>query len=149
MKRTLGLTLLLLTLLGSCSKSPKCWFEDKNRGDIVDNFEWPECFEFADALGNPEYIIRSETDVNLILGCESASFPVDFSTYSILMLRAEGQCEIKVIRDLTIDHANKEYVYTVTVKECGFCKKMTSDNQFVLVPAIPDGYTVRFEIDRK
>ena len=147
-KTTLITALTLLTILTSCSKGPKCWGDDKNKGDIEDNFEMPDCYG-ADISTDHNYVIRSSDDLDTLDNCTRDPFPVDFTQHSIIGQVVSGQCNIKVIRDLTIDDNNKEYVYTVTVKECGLCKKEGIDDQLVLVPAIPNDYTIRFDVKHK
>lgn len=143
-----AITLLVILIMMSCSKSPKCWGDNKNKGCIVDNFEWPDCYSAKASSGN-SYVIRSSDNIDTLDNCNSTPFPVDFSQHSIIAQSVSGQCNIKVIRELIIDDSNKQYNYKITVKECGHCKKAAIDKQFVLVPAIPDDYSVNFDVEVK
>ena len=143
---TLITSLALLTLLISCGKPPRCWQENRNTGDIVANYELPDCY-IAELSPDDNYVIRSADDLDTLDNCSPDPLTVDFSQHSIIGRVVTGQCNLKVIRKLTIDDTNMEYVYSVTVQECGLCKKLAMDNQLVLVPAIPNNYTIRFVVD--
>lgn len=57
MKEIIKISLLLILLaLTGCSKSPKCWGEDKKKGQI-ENFELPDCY-CAEMLPDDSYIIQ-------------------------------------------------------------------------------------------
>lgn len=45
---------------------------------------------------------------------------IDFSKYSVLCMGAQGGgCNIRYLRDVSVDKEAKKYIYTVTMLECG------------------------------
>lgn len=150
MKTTLTIIILiLLTFFTSCIKEPNCRGDDINEGAIIDNYDLPDCYYYSDTVNTHEYIILSADDLDTIDNCTPDPLTIDFSQHSIIGMWVSGQCELKVIRKLTIDNTKKEYLYSMTVRECGLCKLFAHDFQLVLVPAIPNDYTVRFEVEYK
>lgn len=80
--------------------------------------------------------------------CENESFPViDFSEYALLGLWADGGgCSINYYRTVGDIQDEHKYIYTVTVQECGFCEMYGFSYNWVLVPKLPTGYTVDFQV---
>ena len=73
---------------------------------------------------------------------------IDFSKYSVLCMGAQGGgCDIRYMRDVSVDKEAKKYTYTVTMLECGGYKVFLnpSDN-IVIIPKIEDGYTVEIQL---
>ena len=138
----------LLTIFISCGKSPRCWGGNKNEGIISSSVQincWPAKFQ-------ENYIITSDSAYLQIFsdtstGCNRP--PIDFSKFSLLGQSASGQCEIKVIREVTRSESENKYHYKVTVKSCGICKKEVLSDNWVIVPKLPDNWTVTFEVDEK
>ena len=143
------LSLILFTFFTSCIKEPNCWGDHKNRGEIIDLYELPVCYFIEDTLHIREYIIRSAADLDTVDNCNPDPLNVDFTQHSIIGKFVTGGCEMKILRELTIDNTNNVYVYSITIRECGLCKKLDHNDQLVLVPAIPNDYTVRFEVEYK
>ncbi|MEX2588999.1 MAG: hypothetical protein WD334_02265 [Chitinophagales bacterium] len=80
--------------------------------------------------------------------CDSSSFPsIDFSKHALLGLWADGGgCSINFYRTAGDERSAKKYVYTVTVQECGFCEMYGFSYNWVLVPKLPPGYSVKFQV---
>ena len=73
---------------------------------------------------------------------------IDFSKYSVLCMGSQGGgCDIRYMRDVSVDKEAKKYTYTVTMLECGGYKVFLnpSDN-IVIIPKIEDGYTVEIQL---
>jgi hypothetical protein len=71
---------------------------------------------------------------------------IDFNYYSLLGLYADaGGCIWSVTREVTQMDNEKQYHYKVTAYACGICKKEFYDHNWVIVPKLPEGWTVTFE----
>jgi len=149
--RNLFAILVFVALFCSCSKSPKCWGDNKNKGIIISSIQI-DCFP---SIIKDNYIISSDSAYQQIFynsstGQTNCNLPaIDFNKYTLLGVRASGQCEIKVIREVTsLDNENK-YHFKVTIKSCGLCKKIAFIDNWVTVPKLPSSWEVRFEIVEK
>jgi hypothetical protein len=147
--RILFLTFIIAELVGSCSKSPEYWGENKNKGIINKSIR----FDCSPTTYQENYIVTSDsvyqqTFSNTTTGQVNCQLPfIDFSKETLLGVNATGQCEIKVIREVaSIDKENK-YHYKVKVRSCGLCKEMAYIDNRVTVPKLPNGWTVTFEVD--
>ena len=145
--------IISILFLGGCSKSPLCWGDNKNKGLIVSDviINQPGCCDH-DTVTENKHIINSEEEYyNLfddIMYCDSSDLPqVDFKKYTMLGQYASGGCEVKFIREVTNDEKTHEYLYTITVRDCGACQVHVSSMNWVLVPKLPENYTVRFELN--
>jgi hypothetical protein len=78
--------------------------------------------------------------------CTSTSLPsIDFTTYSLLgYYKCGSGCETNFNRKLYLDEENKKYIYDVEVESVGGCEPWVCRMNWVLVPALPDGYFVEF-----
>ena len=97
------------------------------------------------------FVIRSE-DV-YIQTFDTSGVPVscdlpaiDFSESTLLGLFAQGTCEVNFTRDVVRIEDENRYHYSVTVGECGDCEKLTSSYNWVVVPILPEGWVVSFEV---
>lgn len=92
-------------------------------------------------------VITSE-DHNILKIKHLNDTPIDFSKYSVLCMRSQGSgCDMRYMRDVSVDKESKKYTYTVTMLECGEYKVFLnpSDN-IVIIPKIEDGYTVEIQL---
>jgi len=145
------LIFLISGIYYSCSKSPKCWGNNKNKG-IIESSIQIDC-EAATDLEN--FIIEDDStyqqvfsnSVNYQLNCTLPS--IDFNTYTLLGLYATGACEVKCIREVSQNDNEQKYHYKVTVKSCGACLKEVYSHNWITVPKLPEGWTVTFEIEEK
>jgi hypothetical protein len=55
-----------------------------------------------------------------------------------------GTCRVNFERNVSTDSINKKYIYSIKVNECGNCKTNYEHMNWVLVPKIPDNWTVEF-----
>ena len=151
--------ILIVFFFTNCKKG--CFVKkDKNKGIIESAFDFGECF---DNNSRPDYtvdqyIITNDStyqalSVNLKYDfvnrpeCNNAEPQlIDFLKHSLLGHYASGGCEVDFIREVTDDNANQRYIYTIKVLECGRCKKLQVSMNWVLVPKLPQGYTVKFEV---
>ena len=143
---TTYLLLLFVCLQTSCNKYPKRG-ESVNRGDIIDNFQQPDCYSIK-TYTNDECVIKSIADFDSIKGSTCVPGPInfDFNSFSVIGKTIQFGCDVKIIRELKIDHDNKQYVYTVKFKDVGMCKRLGITSNLVVVPKIPTDYSVIFNV---
>ena len=61
--------------------------------------------------------------------------------------KASGGCRVGFKREVISDDSNSQYIYKITVCEYGLCKSARISMNWVLVPKLPQGYTVKFEVE--
>ena len=135
----------------SCSKSPKCWGENKNSGIIINSVDI-SCLpntEESQILILDDSTYQS-TFQDLFTGEIKCELPtINFSNESLLGFYGSGQCNVKFKKDVTSDENNSQYIYKLTVIDCGSCKSMGLSYNWVTVPNLPDDWTVTYEIEEK
>lgn len=137
--------LSVLVLISACGKSPFCWGDDKDKGIIEEKLS-VMCFPHT----GKEFVITNDSKFRQLFypdTCKQIS--IDFNKYTLLGLYASGGCTMKIKREVIRDEDKKEYFYKVIARDCGMCKKMTFDYNFVLVPKLPKDWTVRFELKER
>lgn len=136
--------LVSLSLL-SCDDSPFCSTgSDKNEG-IIESTVPLSCW----LTGNQkEFVIRDDSAyMQLFSDAHQCTPPeIDFTRYTLLGLYADGGCEASFARKVTRDDSEDSFHYTVKVKDCGDCESLQVSYNWVLVPRLPDGWTVTFEV---
>ncbi|MFH1297041.1 MAG: hypothetical protein ABIJ04_07190 [Bacteroidota bacterium] len=141
------ITLLYLGLASNCSKDPKCSGEDKNLG-IINSSILIAC---EPRISKQSFIIDNDsifqqTFSDPLTGQLQCALPtIDFNSFTVLGLYADGQCEVKFIREVIQLQNENQYYYKVIVKECGACKKLDCSYNWVAVPKLPNGWSVIFE----
>jgi hypothetical protein len=137
------ISVLLVTQFLSCSKNPKCSGSDEQHGIIADAITIT-CVP----VGQQEKFTIDDYAAYTLLfpGCDVPS--IDFRNYTLLGLSASGGCEVKFIREVKRLDDEHRYHYKVTVKECGRCKKLGTSYNWVIVPKLPNNWTVSFEIEK-
>jgi len=157
MKKTIFVILLGL-LLFSCEK--KCKLPDRTIGTgeivsdaLVRETNWWELLGF-NSYSREGYIINSEEenifDLKVSYDDGQTFEPIDFTIYTVLGKKASGGgCGIIFVRDVSKNDILKKYVYTITVFQCGDCFKSGESMNWVLVPKIPEDYTVEFVVKEK
>ena len=133
-------------LLTNCGKSPDCWGEDKNSGIIEQSIDitCPYINSAERIVITSDSVYRKYFDT---LYCKLPT--IDFNASSLLGLTARGGCTMKVKRAVTINAETREFVYKVLAKDCGVCRKSVINYNWVLVPKIPEEWTVKFELEEK
>lgn len=144
--------LFLTSLSTSCSKSPKCWGKNKNKG-IIERTININCDPIS---GEENFVIQNDSayyftfndSIYEMISCSDLP-AIDFNTQSLLGLWATGGCEVKYIREVTSMENELKYHYKVVVKSCGTCKKEAYSYNWITVPKLPGGWSVTFEIENK
>lgn len=151
--KTLHQLLIIVTILNfiSCSKSPKCWGDDKNKGIIINSVDI-SCLPSTEEnqiliMDDSTYQSTFQDLLTGEIGCELPA--IDFSTESLLGFYGSGNCNIKFKREVTRDENSSQYIYKLTVIDCGLCKSLGFAYNWITVPALPNGWTVTYELEEK
>ncbi|MFO7869075.1 MAG: hypothetical protein R6U95_07235 [Bacteroidales bacterium] len=163
---------ICLFLNSGCQKSPECWGGDKDKGLIEEFYPLitvPDCIE-AYVQENEHLIIRDSIDLLNILDStcnkmytegiidtiEYAEYQsevyiffnnINFDNHSILGFWTTGKCEVDFVREVLKDEENMKYIYSIKIKECGWCNSARIESNLVLIPKIEDNYIVDFKIE--
>lgn len=141
----------LLILLSSCDKKECDLPADTNSGLIVSSFDMNnDCVrldEFDDF-----YIIKTQQEYDSIKirkatidTCTNYKLnPINFEKNTLLGFNVSGTCQVSFERKVTENLEDKKYVYSISVNECGDCEKSAFSLNWVLVPKIPNDWTVEF-----
>lgn len=144
MKIVLLTALSVLALaINSCSKSPKCWGDDKNKGDIAEHVKIA-----CQPLSGDRWIINNQNQYEQTFETECDPPTIDFTKYTLLGIQTSATCETKYIREVTREENGNAH-YKVTVKSCGNCKKVSITCNWVTIPKIPDNAEVTFDVKEK
>lgn len=141
-------------LIGSCKDDCNdLW--DTSTGIIEQDLIFGTCYTDIGAL-EQEYIIQDEAAYQA-LGILPVNSPdcvgnttlpeIDFNIHTLLGLYAEGTCDTAFDRYVTRDDAAMKYVYTIGVRTCGNCESLFFAMNWVLVPKLPEDYTVEFVVE--
>lgn len=123
-------------------------------GIITSELDLGMCFSDVGAL-DPNYVINDSTAYQS-LGilpvntpeCMGMTFPeIDFNAQTLLGLYADGTCYVGFDRIVNRDDDLKRYTYTVGVNACGTCESLRFSMNWVLVPKLPEDYTVEFIVE--
>jgi len=128
--------LLLVTLIVSCEK-------EKYRELEAQFLELSCC---SDLLGK-EYIIENDSLLNYLKSqCSKLSFPeIDFNYYTLLAIPIDIGCDDELIRHIYKDDINQKYIYNIEV-HTGTCKMLAIFCNWAIVPKLPSGYAVEFNV---
>lgn len=129
-------TLLLIVCIQSCSKC-----KSTDSGIIVRTLN--TCDSLLYYIDTPHIINGSGQYYYYCNGQDS----VDLDQYSIIYHYASGGgCDIAFHHKVTIDDRNKKYISTVYVCESGLCKMLGFYNKYVLIPKLPAGWAVEYQV---
>ena len=153
-----SIILVFVFILASCEKKEICNDKEINTWIIESDYDMGKCFYFLDSSN---YIIdnikeyQSLVDkidstyiANTFSDCANYElYSIDFTNITLLALYAEGRgCSTAFQRDVQNDPVAKQYVYTITVFECGNCDITEVSMNWVQVPKLPDNYSVEFKV---
>lgn len=128
----------------SCDKDEEdCEAIIENSGIIVSSVSINSCDEpFYDQA----FLITNDADLDLVLAtnnnCDKPL--IDFSEYDLLGMYAFTANTGSYYREVVEDTVNSQYIYTVTVTNCGNCNCLSQNMNWVTVPKLPEGYEVDF-----
>lgn len=143
--KKLMLVFIGFLLLFSCDKD--CSEKSSYSGIILDELDnYMDC---KPSIPSNEGIVI-ETDSQFLASlpqhsnflCDTPS--INFTENTLLGIYADGGCQVAFQRNVKIDALNQKYVYTVKVKDCGKCDVLGFSQNLVLVPKLPQNWTVEF-----
>lgn len=139
--------LCILTMTFSCDKVNLCGLEqDVTLGDIEEVLDL-NCF----VGGSNQQIIRSTEELEALFAdrpCEGTAPNIDFSQFTLLgQFGGATGCERFYSRSVTIKENQGLYNFRVRVSECGGCEPWEMRWHWVLVPILPEDYSVNFEFE--
>lgn len=139
--------ILLILFFSSCEK------ENIFEGIIVEEFDMGYCFP---PFGNEpdEYVINNDSLYQNLLTygtvvCNNYTLPsIDFTTYTLLGKYTVSDGEVKYYkREVVKDEVSMKYIYNIYIK-CKNNNKAETSMNWVLVPKLPTGYSVKFTVDK-
>lgn len=154
MKKAALFILLLGTTLatGSCVKKCKLSESSSDNGVIVkDIVIYPNSGYMTSSMGGDYHIDGSHSyagEFQISQDGGQTRSSVNYSTYHILGNPVVVKCDASFVRTVTIDDVNQIVNYTIDVTECSTtCDEQRTTENYVLVPAIPSGYTVIYDVN--
>ena len=157
--KNLIIIVFAVLLLSSCKKKdddveiPTCDLPEQTvgSGEIIQNALVDAINPDSFSTGNGGDIIRSDSEnvYNLMVSYDQGvSYDsIDFDQYTVLGKSASGTCTAVFDRHVSRDTVAKKCTYRIKVYECGLCLRLWPDANLVLVPRIPEDYTVDFIVE--
>lgn len=102
-----------------------------------------------------EYVINDNSTYQSLLqfkwsidDCKNYSLPeVDFKQKTLLgKYSIAGGCSVNYKRTLFVNDKEKDYLYIIKVKDRGRCKIGFQSMNWMVVPKIPEDYSVTFKV---
>ena len=149
--RNVCLIFIIILSINACNKDDCGKLNSSNSGIIISSFTPSnECARLDEY--NETYIIRTQQEYDSLKiinrnedTCTVLKLnPVDFEKYSLLGFEGCGNCQVAFRRKVTENASLKKYIFSLKVLECGDCKKLSCAWNWVLVPKLPDNWTVDF-----
>ncbi|MFD1141423.1 hypothetical protein ACFQ4C_09895 [Larkinella insperata] len=144
------LLLLLLPFLSlSCQDEPTCEkTDDEATGIIISVLSNRVANDpVAGDLGREGIRISTPEDYQrLFVGCCNGHLgAVNFNESDVLGLSTVNRgCSSSYQRNVRRDDATKRIIYTVTELYCKKCSPVDGQGNFVIIPKVPEGYTVEY-----
>lgn len=147
----LSIFVFIALISNSCKK--KCDLgNDVTLGEIKANISiFPESGYLTSELTSDQYLITANHPyANRFKISDDQGITkkdVNFNEYSILCYPMTVSCFAQFTRDIKIDDINGVVKYTVHVKDCGKCEEDRYVENYVVIRAIPDTYTILYDVD--
>ena len=157
MKIKISLLILLLTgILWSCERQCILPKEEIGTGEIIPNAKVSTVDNHLKKIQQQEAGKCIQSDSQNIDSLR-VSFDggknyeaIDFSKYTVLENFVKtGGCSAVYERNVSKDIIHKKIVYTITIHRCGICKILLMSWNWVLVPKIPEDYTIEYKVIEK
>jgi len=143
----------ILLTLQACNKNCSEVNSDIS-GGIVKTYDFGNCLIYAQL--DSHRVISTDTGwitykTKYLGNCNPAGLEnIDFSQNMLVGYKVtEFGCNLGMHRKLIVDETAKTYTYQVRVEVCGGCNSRLSSPNWVLMPQLPPGYTMRFETVRE
>ncbi len=149
-------SLLILSVLflgfSSCKKSCKIEGDNVDSGLIdADVLVYP-LSGYLTAEMDEEYHVHGATNVAYKFEMSTDNgftrAPFNFSQYSVLAYPMTLNCNFYMTRDVTVNDVNMTATYRIKVTQCkdAKCVEQRYVENYVVVPAIPESYTILHDI---
>jgi hypothetical protein len=147
--------LLAFAVIFSASSCKRCNVaeEDVSSGSIIeDAIVYPHAGYQSGQFGSQSYVVRGPSptgaysfEVSFDGGVTKV--PVNYSQYSLMAYPMTVNCEASFQREVTFNHAIGAVTYKIDAVTCKSCENMRTIENYVLVPAVPIGYSVLHDIN--
>lgn len=147
--KTIGTFACLLAMISifSCHKVNLCGLERDITSGSIEQLLTLDCF----VGGANQQIIRTTEELQSLFAdrpCEGEIPDIDFTQYTLLgQYGSATGCQRFYNRNVRIRESEKTYIFSVKVSECGGCEPLELRWHWVLVPVLPEDYTVTFEFE--
>lgn len=142
-----------LTTFTSCDKESSTLLDrDTMNGDIVDDTYVISNQQIQQNTTGVVVRKAEEDEYGLqvdFLNDSEGMVAVDYTSYSVLGIKASGNCDVQFQRNVQFNDTDSIVNYTVVVNQQGGCEKLETSSNWVLVPQVPNGYDVEFEVVTK
>lgn len=135
--------------LFGCGKNKKCNQADTFSGIVLEQLLIAgETNSNSTRVGfTSGFLIRNDSVYRTAFYNPSNLPSIDFAQYDLLGNYGNGYCKISFHKEVTADSAAKNYHYRLFVYHCStYHQKGCSSYNWVLVPKLPQGWTVTFEV---
>lgn len=137
--------------LSSCKK---CKIEGENvdKGEIITDISlYPASGYLTNDMSSEYHIFENDVIGNAFEMSADDGFtrsPVNYTAYSILAYPMTLNCNHFLNREVFVDNDNMTATYKITVTQCkdADCAEQRFIENYVIVPAIPDSYTILHDI---
>ena len=145
----------LLIIAGFTHCNSKCRnLSNTQSGDIVKVYDFGDCFLYTSL--DSTIIINSPASwsafkAKYLKYCDTNKLEnIDFSQHMLLGYKLKAfACNVAFHRQLIIDDQAKTYTYKIEIEECKGCNTELVSPNWVIVPALPAGYTLLFKNSRR
>jgi len=141
--------LLIITVIVfafySCNKDEEtCESIIENEGIIVESIN----FQCDEPFYSGNFVVDSNDELDSLMnqnsGCNQPE--IDFAKYTLLGRYAHTSGIGSYYRNVVEDTANLRYNYSITVENCGTCDCLSQNMNWVLVPKLPENWSVKFTV---
>ncbi len=143
----LPFALLVMFAFSACNKKCKFDKQDSSTGDIVQDV----IIYQQDNFGGMKVIIRGNSSfadrfqVSFDGGVTKQN--IDYNTYNLINFPTTTKCDAVFTRDVKRIDADLSLRYNITFEDCDKCQSDVTLDNFVLVPAFPQTYTVEYTLN--
>jgi len=156
----LAFTVSLSVFQTACEAESSCENSDTIDGIIDTVYDLGNCYQY---MRDTSYVISDIVEFKKLKNeidsafyaqnsqCDTAQLIVpDFTKYSLLAYFTEVKaCDAAYKRTVLNESALHKYIYTIEIEACGNCTYMIPNMNWVLVPKLPENYTVEYKVLRK
>jgi len=118
--------------LGGCSPAIN---NSTNSGFVFQNIESLQQFQHS------IHLTATYCDTALIT-------EINFDNYDLIGIQVVGICKLSAERQVVIDKSTKQYIYNIIIHtdQLPTCKMLVSTMNWAIVPKMPAGYSVQFNV---